>query len=176
VKATIVSVRLWIYLCTLIYTNKLSSTITEETVVELTSSLAYHFIFYSFFCFTFSFSMDSTPVYQYANPMSACLEPPKSLEPIITPGYELCPGFIKLIRDKSFSGEGDENPYSHLLEFEQTCACLCITGMSDKTLRWKLFPFSLTGRAKHWYSQTIGSMQGDWETLCSKFYLCFSHL
>ena len=29
------------------------------------------------------------------------------------------------------------------------------------------------GRAKHWYSQTVGSMQGDWETLCSKFCLCF---
>jgi hypothetical protein len=28
-------------------------------------------------------------------------------------------------------------------------------------------------RAKHWYSQTVGSMQGDWETLCSKFCLCF---
>jgi hypothetical protein len=28
-------------------------------------------------------------------------------------------------------------------------------------------------RAKHWYSQTIGSMQGDWKTLCSKFCLRF---
>ena len=45
--------------------------------------------------------------------------------------------------------------------------------MSDETLRWKLFPFSLTGRAKQWYSQTIGSTQGDWETLCSKFCLRF---
>ena len=45
--------------------------------------------------------------------------------------------------------------------------------MSDETLRWKLFPFSLTGRAKQWYSLTVGSMQGDWEILCSKFCLCF---
>ena len=29
------------------------------------------------------------------------------------------------------------------------------------------------GRAKHWYGQTIGSMQGDFETLCSKFCLRF---
>ena len=28
-------------------------------------------------------------------------------------------------------------------------------------------------RAKQWYSRTIGSMQGDWEMLCSKFYLRF---
>ena len=93
--------------------------------------------------------MDSTPIYQYAKPMSASLEPPKSLEPILTPGYELRTCFIKLIREQSFSEEGDENPYSHLQEFEQTCACLHIAGMSDKTLRWKLFPFSLMGIAKH---------------------------
>jgi len=31
----------------------------------------------------------------------------------------------------------------------------------------------LTERAKQWYSRTVGSMQGDWETLCSKFCLNF---
>ena len=45
--------------------------------------------------------------------------------------------------------------------------------MSNKIVRWKLFPFSLMGRAKQWYSQTIERMQGDGETLCSKFCLCF---
>ena len=92
--------------------------------------------------------MDSTPIYQYAKPRSASLEPSKSSEPILTPGYELRPDLIKLIREQSFSEEGDENPYSHLQEFEQTCACLRIAGMSDEILRWKLFSFSLTGRAK----------------------------
>ena len=45
--------------------------------------------------------------------------------------------------------------------------------MSDLTLRWKLFLFSLTERAKQWYNKTIGSMQGDWEMLCSNFCLSF---
>ena len=92
--------------------------------------------------------MDNTPIYQYAKPTSARLEPPKSSKPILTPGYELHPCLIKLIREQSFSGKGDENLYSHLWEFEQTCAWLHIAGMSDETLRWKLFPFSLIGRAK----------------------------
>ena len=131
------------------YTNKLSDAVAYQTVAELTSSLAWYFIFYSFFYFTFSFSMDSSPIYQYAKPRSASLEPPKSLEPILTPGYKPCPSFTKLIREKSFSREGDENPYSHLQEFEQIYACLRIVGMSDKTLRWNLFPFSLMGRAKY---------------------------
>jgi len=105
--------------------------------------------------------MDSTTIYQYAKPTSASLKPPDSSEPTITPGYELRLSLIKLIRDQSFLGEGNENLYSHLREFEQTCACLRIAGMFDKTLRWKLFPFSLIGRAKQWYSLTVGSMQGD---------------
>jgi hypothetical protein len=78
-----------------------------------------------------------------------------------------------MVWDQSFSGKDDENPYPHLNEFEQTYACLRIVGMSDETLRWKLFPFSLKGRAKRWYKQTIGSRQGDWEALCSSFCLQF---
>jgi hypothetical protein len=77
--------------------------------------------------------MDNTPIYQDAKPMSASLEPPKSSEHFIAPGYELRP-CLKLIQDQSFSGEGDKNPYSHLWEFAQTCACLRIAGMFDETL------------------------------------------
>ena len=53
--------------------------------------------------------MNNTPIYQYAKPTSVSLEPPKFSEPIITPGYEPRPS-LKLIRDQSFSGEGNENP------------------------------------------------------------------
>ena len=66
--------------------------------------------------------MDNTPIYQYAKPTSASLKPPKSSEPIITPGYELCPCLIKSIQEQSFSGEGNKNPYLHIRDFEQTHA------------------------------------------------------
>ena len=92
--------------------------------------------------------LESTLIHQYAAPMSTCREPPESSKPILTPGYELRPCLINMVQDQSFSGEDDENPYSHLNEFVQTCACLCIADMLDKTLRWKVFPFSLMGRAK----------------------------
>jgi hypothetical protein len=51
-----------------------------------------------------------------------------------------------MVQDQPFLGEGDENPYFHLNEFDQTYACLRIMGMLDETLRWKVFPFSLTGK------------------------------
>ena len=77
---------------------------------------------------------ESTPIHQYAAPTSTRLEPPESSKPIPTPGYELCPCLINMVWDQSFLGEDDENPYSHLNEFEQTYACFRIAGMSDETL------------------------------------------
>jgi hypothetical protein len=105
--------------------------------------------------------MNSTPIYQFAKPTNASSKPPEYSEPILTPSYELRPCFINMIQERSFSGEGDANTYSHLQKFEQTCAYLRFAGMSDETLRWKLFLFSLTGIAKQWYKLTVGNMQGD---------------
>ena len=62
--------------------------------------------------------LESIPIHQYATPTSARLEPPESSKPILTSGYEMRPCLINMIRDQSFSGDGDENPYSHLNEFE----------------------------------------------------------
>jgi hypothetical protein len=45
--------------------------------------------------------------------------------------------------------------------------------MCNETSRCKLFFFSLTGKAKHWYNRHVGSTQGDWEVLCSNFCLQF---
>jgi hypothetical protein len=117
--------------------------------------------------------MNSTPICPYVVPTSVSLRPPKFVEPILAPSYNLHPCLIKMIRNLPFLGEGNKNSYLHLQEFERTCACLHIAGMSNKTLRWKLFSSSLMEIAKQWYDLTVESMQGDWETLCSKFYLRF---
>ena len=85
--------------------------------VNFEPSLTLYPLFSLFFLFYF-FIMENTPIHQYVAPTSARLEPPKSVEPILTPGYELCPCLIKLIREQSFSRECYGNPYSHLREFE----------------------------------------------------------
>ena len=92
--------------------------------------------------------LESTPIYQYAAPMSARLEPLESSKPIVIPGYELRLYLINMVQDQSFSSEDDENPYSHLNEFEQTCVCLRIVGIQDETLRWKLFSFLFDGKSE----------------------------
>jgi hypothetical protein len=78
-----------------------------------------------------------------------------------------------MVLKQSFLGKVDKNRYLHLQEFEQTYGCLYIEGMSNETLRWKPFPFSLKERAKKWYNRTVEKKQGYWGTLRSSFFLDF---
>jgi len=92
--------------------------------------------------------MEPKSIQHLAAPKGEFLEPPQSSKPITASSYELHPGFIAMVQEQTFSGFDDENPYHHLREFEQLCACLTILGMTHDTLRWKLFPFSLDERVK----------------------------
>jgi hypothetical protein len=47
--------------------------------------------------------------------------------------------------------------------------------MQHKIMKWKLFPFSLTGRAKDWYSITVRSVEGDYNILKEEFCLRYFH-
>jgi len=81
-------------------------------VAELIASLAYLVLYFCLFRFypilfiIFVFILmdvfNSTPICLYG--MRKSFGPPKFVEPIITPGYELRPCLIKMIQDKPFSG------------------------------------------------------------------------
>ena len=117
--------------------------------------------------------MDSLSINQFSAPKGEFAEPPQSSKPITASSFELRPGFIAMVREQSFSGFDDENPYHHLREFEQLCSCLSIAGMAQETLRWKFFPFSLAERAKQWYAHNVGKVNGEWEELRDRFCLTF---
>jgi hypothetical protein len=78
-----------------------------------------------------------------------------------------------MVQAQPFLGHYNENPCHHLLEFEEMCSCLSISSMTRETLKWKLFPFSLTGKVKQWYTHTIKSTNGDWDEHKDKFCLIF---
>ena len=78
-----------------------------------------------------------------------------------------------MVRAEPFSGRDNENPCNHLHEFEEMCSYLSISGMTQETLRWKLFPFSLMEKKKQCYTLVVESMNGDWDELKYKFYLAF---
>jgi hypothetical protein len=117
--------------------------------------------------------MNFTPIYKFFAPKGDLLEPPPSSHPILIDGYELRPAFIAMVQAKSFSGLADEDPYTHLREFEQMCSCRSIASMTQETLKWKLFLFSLLGRVKKWYAHSIRDVNGNWDELRDKFCLVF---
>jgi hypothetical protein len=99
------------------------------------------------------YHLDCDPIlFDFSAPKGDHLEPPSSSHSIETSSYELRLSFIATVREQSFSGDKDESSYSHLCEFKQLCLYLVIVELSEDTLKWKLFPFSLTGREKQWYS------------------------
>ena len=49
------------------------------------------------------------------------------------------------------------------------CHCMHDT----ENLMWKLFPFSIIGKAEQWYTHTIGSVNDSWDELRDKFCLEF---
>jgi hypothetical protein len=94
-----------------------------------------------------------------------------SITNIEAEGYEIRLDFISLVRELNFAGGSKENPYKHLQDFEEICATLMILGMNHEMLKWKVFPFSLTGWAKQWYKLYVSSCHGSWVVL--KDQLCF---
>jgi hypothetical protein len=114
--------------------------------------------------------MEQSSFQQLSTPRGEFYEPPSSL----SSSYELRPGFIAMVRNRPFSGAINEDPYDHLREFEELCSCLVILGMTQETLWWKLFPFSLIERAEQWYTRMIGRMSSDWKELRVDFCYSFS--
>jgi hypothetical protein len=112
-----------------------------------------------------------TPIYSFSAPEGMYLEPATSLHPIKAEGYEIRPDFISPVRELNFARGLDENPYKHLRDFEEICTTHMISGMNHETLKWKAFPFSLTGWAKQWYKLHVSSCHGSWVILKDQF--CF---
>jgi hypothetical protein len=69
--------------------------------------------------------LETQLLYQYGAPSGSYLQPKESSKPITSYGYELRPRLIKLVQEHIFSGSPSPNTYSHLTDFEQTCASIC---------------------------------------------------
>jgi hypothetical protein len=104
------------------------------------------------------------------------LDSQPSSKPTTASSFELHPGYIALVQEQPFSGAKDEDPHNHLREFEELCSCLVILGITQETLRWKLFPFSLTMRAEQWYIHNMENVNADWGKLRDDFCHSFSPL
>ena len=60
--------------------------------------------------------------------------------------FELKPSVIQLL--PSFHGLEREDPYLHINEFLDICSTFCFQNFNDESIRLRIFPFSLKGKAK----------------------------
>ena len=103
--------------------------------------------------------MKTTPIQYRSTSKGEFPEPPSKSN--LSSGSEHHPSLKAMVWAQSFSEHDNENPYHHMLEFEEICSCLSISSMKQETLRCKLFPFSLLGKAKQWYTFAIEKY--EWE-------------
>jgi hypothetical protein len=83
--------------------------------------------------------------------------------------YEIKAKIIEMAATMPFEGMAMENPYRHIRHFMTICNTVHQEGVPDKWLKWNLFPYSLAGEAKTWYSFASFEVEGNWNKLTKKF-------
>ncbi|KAK8600671.1 hypothetical protein V6N12_050524 [Hibiscus sabdariffa] len=90
--------------------------------------------------------------------------------------FELKPVMFNILNTLGqFGGSPTENARQHLKSFLEICNSFKIHGVSNDVLKLKLFPYSLTDKAKAWLNNLPpGSLQ-YWTDLCHTFLGKFSY-
>ena len=74
-----------------------------------------------------------------------------------------------MLHNIQFHGMPSENLNAHLTSFIDVCDIVKYNGVIEEALRLRLFPLSLSDRAKHWLtSQPLDSIT-SWNDLVHKF-------
>jgi hypothetical protein len=67
-----------------------------------------------------------------------------------------------------FEGMDTEKPYRHIRQFRTLCI-MVRQGVPDEWFKWNLFPYSLVGEAKTWYSFASFEVKGNLNKLTKRF-------
>jgi hypothetical protein len=76
---------------------------------------------------------------------------------------------IEMAAVTPFEGMDTGNPYRHIRHFMMLCNTVRQEGVPDEWFKWNLFPYSLAGEAKTWYSFASFEVEGNWNKLTKKF-------
>jgi hypothetical protein len=79
--------------------------------------------------------------------------------------YEIKSKIIKMVAENPFEGMVTENPYRHIRDFTTICNTVRQERVPDEWFKWNLFPYSLAGKAKTWYSVASFEVEGNWNKL-----------
>jgi hypothetical protein len=83
--------------------------------------------------------------------------------------FELNPSLIKLVQTTLFSGKADEDALAHLQKFLEIDNIINIKNIPRDIILLRLFPFSLTGKAKQWFYTKQEEEINTWEKCSAAF-------
>ena len=84
--------------------------------------------------------------------------------------FEIKMHVIQMVQNNAqFDGSPECDPNTHITSFLDICNMFKIDGMTEDTVRLRLFPFSLRGHAKRWFSNLPAESITTWEDLADKF-------
>ena len=90
--------------------------------------------------------------------------------------FELKPGLISMVQQAQFSGSPLDDPNIHLVMFLEICDTVKMNGVTEDTIRLRLFPFSLRDKARGWLqSLQLGRITSR-QDMAEKFLLNSFHL
>ena len=83
-------------------------------------------------------------------------------------GFELKPALINMVQANQFCGKAHEDTSAHLQYFLEICSTFTIKGVTKDAILLRLFPFSLLGKAKHWF-YTNKDRNTTWDNCSTAF-------
>ena len=89
--------------------------------------------------------------------------------PIQVNNFELKGGTLQMLHNIQFHGLPSENPNVHLISFIEVCDTVKYNGVIEEPLRLRLFPLSLSDRAKHWLTSQLPNSITSWNDIVQKF-------
>jgi hypothetical protein len=105
----------------------------------------------------------------YANPQCEDIKVKELDSRLEATKYEIKSKIIEMAAATPFEGMTTENPYRNIRHFTMLCN-MVRQGVPDEWFKWNLFPYSLAGEAKTWYSFASFEVEGNWNKLTKKFF------
>jgi len=83
--------------------------------------------------------------------------------------FELYTGLIMMVQANQFHGLPSEDVNMHVQHFLELCNMIVIKDVAPKSIRLRLFPFFLSGKAKQWFYKEKEAVK-TWDK-CSAVFL-----
>ena len=74
-----------------------------------------------------------------------------------------------MVQNNQFKGLQGEVPYAHILAFLNVCATFKINGVTDDTIRLRLFLFLVKEKAQLWLASLLSESITTWDQLKQAF-------